>query len=275
MRASSRSTGPIDRAGGRKASPIRSMPIPLLEPRCPALRRSCRSYGGRVEAIRALRVARSSAVKARSQAMIRSRPSSSPVRRSCASSCATCPAGRSLRPAHGCALATISAIAEQATKTALRRLARRHQQLIEEIAEADHRASINWSTRSPRRCSPFPALDPRSPARCSPAPATTRTGSGPKPPSRTSAASRRSPPAADAPAGTALTVAVTATANNALYVVVLGRMRHDPRTRAYVERRTHEGLAKPEIIRCLKRYVAREYNHYLTRAKKPDNYLPA
>jgi hypothetical protein len=40
-------------------------------------------------------------------------------------------------------------------------------------------------------------------------------------------------------------------ANNALYVVVLGRMRHDARTRAYVERRTHEGLAKPEIIRCL------------------------
>jgi hypothetical protein len=27
-------------------------------------------------------------------------------------------------------------------------------------------------------------------------------------------------------------------------------MRHDARTRAYVERRTHEGLAKPEIIRC-------------------------
>ena len=30
------------------------------------------------------------------------------------------------------------------------------------------------------------------------------------------------------------------------------------RTRAYAERRTHEGLSKPEIIRCLKRYVARE-----------------
>jgi transposase len=40
-------------------------------------------------------------------------------------------------------------------------------------------------------------------------------------------------------------------ANRALYVVVLGRLRHDPRTRAYVERRTQEGLTKPEIIRCL------------------------
>ena len=34
-------------------------------------------------------------------------------------------------------------------------------------------------------------------------------------------------------------------------VDVLGRLRYDPRTRAYAERRTHEGLSKPEIIRCL------------------------
>jgi len=47
-------------------------------------------------------------------------------------------------------------------------------------------------------------------------------------------------------------------ANNALYVVVLGRLRYDPRTKAYAARRTTEGLSKPEIIRCLKRYVARE-----------------
>jgi len=50
-------------------------------------------------------------------------------------------------------------------------------------------------------------------------------------------------------------------ANNALYIVVLGRLRYDPRTRRYADRRTTEGLSKPEIIRCLKRYVAREiYN---------------
>ncbi|HVF03328.1 MAG TPA: IS110 family transposase, partial [Frankiaceae bacterium] len=30
------------------------------------------------------------------------------------------------------------------------------------------------------------------------------------------------------------------------------------RTRAYADRRTEEGLSKPEIIRCLKRYIARE-----------------
>jgi hypothetical protein len=35
-------------------------------------------------------------------------------------------------------------------------------------------------------------------------------------------------------------------------------MRYDPRTRAYVTRRTTEGLSKKEIIRCLKRYLIRE-----------------
>jgi transposase len=47
-------------------------------------------------------------------------------------------------------------------------------------------------------------------------------------------------------------------ANNALRTIVLSRMRHDPTTRAYVQRRTKDGLTKKEIMRCLKRYVVRE-----------------
>lgn len=47
-------------------------------------------------------------------------------------------------------------------------------------------------------------------------------------------------------------------ANHALWRIVLGRMSFEPRTRAYVERRLLEGKSKMEIIRCLKRYVARE-----------------
>jgi transposase len=47
-------------------------------------------------------------------------------------------------------------------------------------------------------------------------------------------------------------------ANTALWRIALVRMAHDPTTRAYVKRRTTEGLSKPEIIRCLKRYIARE-----------------
>jgi transposase len=55
-------------------------------------------------------------------------------------------------------------------------------------------------------------------------------------------------------------------ANHALWRIVLTRMRNDPRTRAYVERRTFDGRTKPEIIRCLKRYVAREvYPHLAVR----------
>ena len=164
---------------------------------------------GRVEAIRALRVARSSAVKARSQAtnQIKALIVTGPAQ--LREQLRYLPLGWSLRPAHDCALATISAMPNRPPRP---RCAGSH------VATSSYQrkslrltmSSINWSTRSLQRCSPFLALDPRSPARCSPVPATTRTGSSPKPPSRTSAASRRSPPAADAPAGTALTVAVTA-----------------------------------------------------------------
>ena len=47
-------------------------------------------------------------------------------------------------------------------------------------------------------------------------------------------------------------------ANEALWRIVLVRMGKDPRTRLYVERRTAEGKSKREIMRCLKRCVARE-----------------
>jgi transposase len=47
-------------------------------------------------------------------------------------------------------------------------------------------------------------------------------------------------------------------ANRALWVIVLVRMATDPRTRQYVTRRTGQGLSKKEIIRCLKRHIARE-----------------
>ena len=51
-------------------------------------------------------------------------------------------------------------------------------------------------------------------------------------------------------------------ANHALWRIVFTRMGSDPRTRAYVERRLAEGRSKPEIMRVLKRYVAREvYRH--------------
>lgn len=56
--------------------------------------------------------------------------------------------------------------------------------------------------------------------------------------------------------------------NRALHMAVVTRMRMDPRTRTYVERRTTEGRTLREIRRCLKRYLAREiYRHLNTAAR--------
>lgn len=55
-------------------------------------------------------------------------------------------------------------------------------------------------------------------------------------------------------------------ANAALWRVAIVRMGTDQRTRDYVARRISEGKNKPEIIRCLKRYIAREVFTALTNA---------
>jgi transposase len=56
-------------------------------------------------------------------------------------------------------------------------------------------------------------------------------------------------------------------ANAALHRIVLVRMSHDTVTRAYVQRRRAEGRTTFEIMRCLKRYVAREVYRALPRAR--------
>jgi beta-phosphoglucomutase-like phosphatase (HAD superfamily) len=58
-------------------------------------------------------------------------------------------------------------------------------------------------------------------------------------------------------------------ANAALHRVVVVRMRSHQPTLDYVRRRTAEGKTKREIIRCLKRFVAREIFGYLCRSPKP------
>ncbi|MBA2305974.1 MAG: IS110 family transposase [Acidobacteria bacterium] len=54
-------------------------------------------------------------------------------------------------------------------------------------------------------------------------------------------------------------------ANSALYGIVLVRMGHHEPTKIYVERRRAEGRNTLEIMRCLKRYVARETFKHLPR----------
>jgi transposase len=53
-------------------------------------------------------------------------------------------------------------------------------------------------------------------------------------------------------------------ANSALYRIALSRLRWDARTRDYLARRITEGKTRREAIRCLKRYIAREIYQIIT-----------
>ena len=54
--------------------------------------------------------------------------------------------------------------------------------------------------------------------------------------------------------------------NRALTTIAIVRMRMDPQTRAYVERRRTEGRTTKEIMRSLKRYITRQLFRTLTTA---------
>lgn len=53
-------------------------------------------------------------------------------------------------------------------------------------------------------------------------------------------------------------------ANHALWRIAMTRLVTDPATKAYMVRRTAEGKTRREVIRCLKRYIAREMFQLLT-----------
>lgn len=61
-------------------------------------------------------------------------------------------------------------------------------------------------------------------------------------------------------------------ANNALHRIALVRMAKDPRTRAYVAAQTANNRSKKEILRLLKRAIAREIFRLLTRICAFDDY---
>src|SRR5690625_2561021 len=52
--------------------------------------------------------------------------------------------------------------------------------------------------------------------------------------------------------------------NKALHRIALVRLRHDERTRQYAARRAQQGKSRKEILRCLKRSIAREAYRALT-----------
>ena len=60
-------------------------------------------------------------------------------------------------------------------------------------------------------------------------------------------------------------------ANHALHMIALSRIRTDQRTKVYVKARRQQGKTDREIMRCLKRYIARETYRILVKlpALKP------
>jgi transposase len=150
-----------------------------------------------------------------------------------------------------------------ASKTALRRLARRIQALTSEITDADNELRPLLTRALPRTTAllgvgPDTAGQLLVTAGDNPHRITTEaqfahlTGVAPIDASSGRSTTKRLNRAGDRHA------------NAALYRVVIVRMRHCARTRAYVARRTAEGKTKRHIIRCLKRYVAREIYYALT-----------
>ena len=60
-------------------------------------------------------------------------------------------------------------------------------------------------------------------------------------------------------------------ANSALHIIAIGRLRTDPRTKAFVARRVAEGHSKLDAIRALKRYIAREVFALIMQRQKEIN----
>ncbi|HEX2291428.1 MAG TPA: transposase, partial [Pseudonocardiaceae bacterium] len=145
----------------------------------------------------------------------------------------------------------------QATKAALRRLARRHQQLSAEIRELDAELAPLVTATVPELLA-LPGVGIEVAGQL-----LVTAGDNPER-LRSEAAFAHLCGVAPIPASSGrtdrhrLNRGGDRAANTALHTIVLSRLRWDPRTRAYLARRRHQGLTKPEAMRCLKRYIARE-----------------
>lgn len=210
---------------------------------------------GIVESIRVLRITRSSAVKARTQVanqvrdiLLTAPPEiRDPLRRLTTrhriDRCARFHADDSTRPA-------------AATKRALRHLARRYQALTAEIRSLDADLIRLTNTAAPRLLAQA-GVGVESAAKLliaagdnvdrltSDAALAALCGVSPVEASSGRVVRHRLNRGGDRQA------------NNALWTIAWNRLRYDPETRAYAERRTSEGRTRKEIIRCLKRFLAR------------------
>jgi len=216
-----------------------------------------KSGDGRVEMIRVLRSARHSAVKARSQAAnqlqgllvtapedLRHRLRQLPTKELVA----TCARLR---------LGSDPEDVRTATRFALRSVARRHESLSEEIAELDAQLGRLVAELAPQLIS-RPGIGTHHAA-------TLLVLAGDNPERLNNDASFASlcgVSPIEASSGKVIRHRLNRggnrDANRALHMICVVRMGSDRRTQQYVARRTAEGKSKWEIMRCLKRYIARE-----------------
>jgi transposase len=157
---------------------------------------------------------------------------------------------------------------ETATKFALRSVARRHQALSEEIAELDARLDRLVAEAAPELISlPAIATDHAATLLLTVGDNPERLGS------EASFASLCGVSPVEASSGKVvrhrLNRGGNRDANRSLHLICVVRMRVDERTRRYVARRTAEGKSKQEIMRCLKRYIAREVYRILVSTVSP------
>jgi transposase len=219
---------------------------------------------GIVEAIRQLRVVRTSALKSRTAAygqlrdLILTAPTPLRMRLAGQPLAARVQTCARLRPA-------LSRVREplEATKVALRTLSTRVQALDAEIATLDEQLAALVAVAAPRTLAHFGVgVVTAAQLLVSAGQNLTRLAS--------EAAFAHLCAAAPIPASSGLTTRHRLNpygdrhANAALHLVALVRLRYCERTRAYAARRTAQGLSKRDILRCLKRYLARELFHTLT-----------
>jgi transposase len=230
---------------------------------------------GEVEMIRALRAARRSAVKARAQAanqlkaMLITAPEGLKSELRALSTAKLVTKVSRFRPG------TSPSDVETATKFALRSVARRYQRLSEEISELDEQLDRLVAEAAPE------LLVVEGVGTDTAASLLIAAGDNPER-LKNEAAFAHLCGVAPIPASSGKTVRHRLNrhgdrdANRALYVIALCRMSHEERTRTYVARRTKEGKTKKEIIRCLKRHIAREIYRILASVSlnNPPNSVP-
>ncbi|MGC0317041.1 transposase [Kitasatospora acidiphila] len=216
---------------------------------------------GIVEAIRSMRIVRRSAVKARTQVInqVRGLIVSAPgeVREKLRG----LPTSELIRTLSRSRPSTDTTDPATAVRIALRRLARRYQYLNEEIADADADLAHLVAQAAPSLVTLLGVGTETA--------AQLLITAGDNPDRlRSEAAFAHLCAAAPVPASSGrtnrhrLNRGGDRQANNALHMIALVRMRYDSRTRDYVARRTAEGMSKKDILRCLKRFIAREvYRH--------------